>query len=148
MENGQTLCVLCHKKRTAEQKKRWAEERRRKRTRVEDEPAARHDDEKRHEKRPATDERPATADPVEIIIDEDDEDDEVISETESEGEARDARGGTEPAPGTQEYSGGTALFPDPDEDARDEPKPKTPATGGYLLSDDENSQDLMNAGLW
>ena len=91
VENGQTLCVLCHKKRTAEQKKRWAEERRRKRTRVEDEPAARHDDEKRHEKRPATDERPATADPVEIIIDEDDEDDEDISETESEGEARDAR---------------------------------------------------------
>ena len=83
--------------------------------------------------------------PVESIIDEDDE---VISETESEGEARDdARGGPEPAPVARDFSGGAALFPDQDEDARDEPKSESRATGGYLLSDDEDSQDLMDAGL-
>ena len=83
--------------------------------------------------------------PVESIIDEDDE---VISETESEGERDDARGGPEPALRAQDFSGGTALFPDQDEDARDESKSESRATGGTLLSDDEDSQDLMDAGLW
>ena len=40
VENGQTLCVLCHKKRTAEQKRRWAEERTRKRARAEEDKLA------------------------------------------------------------------------------------------------------------
>ena len=160
VENGQTLCVLCHKKRTAEQKKRWAEERKRKRARAEEDTLAKDEpvlsdrpvlsdlpsaEDTLAKDRPADGKRPSTVPPVEIIIDEDDE---VISETESEGEARDARGGTEPAPRTQDFSGRTALFPDQDEDARDEPKSESRATGGYLLSDDEDSQDLMDAGLW
>ena len=160
VENGQTLCVLCHKKRTAEQKKRWAEERKRKRARAEEDTLAKDEpvlsdrpvlsdlpsaEDTLAKDRPADGKRPSTVPPVEIIIDEDDE---VISETESEGEARDARGGTEPAPRTQDFSGRTALFPDHDEDARDEPKSESRATGGYLLSDDEDSQDLMDAGLW
>ena len=160
VENGQTLCVLCHKKRTAEQKRRWAEERTRKRARAEEDERAK--DEPVLSDRPvlsdvpsaedvlakdrfADGERSSTVPPVESIIDEDDE---VISETESEGEARDdARGGPAPAPRARDFSGGAALFPDQDEDARDEPKSESRATGGYLLSDDEDSQDLMDAGL-
>ena len=131
VENGQTLCVLCHKKRTAEQKRRWAEERTRKRARAEEDERAK--DEPVLSDRPvlsdvpsaedvlakdrfADGERFSTVPPVESIIDEDDE---VISETESEGEgARRARGGPEPAPRARDFSGGAALFPDQDEDAR------------------------------
>ena len=158
VENGQTLCVLCHKKRTAEQKKRWAEERTRKRARAEEDKLAKDEpvlsdrpsveddpaEDNLAKDRPANGKRSATVPPVESIIDEDDE---VISETESEGEA-DAREGTEPAPRAQDFSGGTALFPDQDGDARDESKSESRATGGTLLSDDEDSQDLMDAGLW
>ena len=158
MENGQTLCVLCHKKRTAEQKKRWAEERTRARARARrtnsrrTNPSSQTDRPSRTiaaednlaKDRPANGKRFATVPPVESIIDEDDE---VISETESEGSA-DAREGTEPAPRALDFSGGTALFPDQDGDARDESKSESRATGGTLLSDDEDSQDLMDAGLW